>query len=195
VLTPPPEIRCLIFDWDGTLADTQYANYRAMAAALQPYDIALDQDWFDARTGLSSAEMIEDLLLSTPVSRAVPVGDVVAFRDEAFLRQCHTVREVPAVAEVARAHHGRLPVAVASGGARHIIEATLPHTGLTDVVDLLLTREDVHHGKPSPDLFLLAAERLEIAPSHCLVYEDSPQGLTAARSAGMAAIDVRPYRT
>ena len=194
MLTPPPDTRCLIFDWDGTLVDTQLANYRAMAQAIRSYGISLDKAWFDARTGLSSAEMAETLLRETPPPGPVPIAEVTRLRDELFLHSCHQVRVVPSVALVARAYHGRLPVAVASGGARRVIEATLPHVQLAGVIDVLVTREDVQEGKPSPDLFLLAAQQMHIEPAQCLVYEDSSEGLLAASRAGMAAIDVRPFR-
>ncbi|RLU81752.1 hypothetical protein CTZ27_31555 [Streptomyces griseocarneus] len=194
MLTPPPEARCLIFDWDGTLADTQYANYLAMAEALRRHGVGLDRSWFDERTGLSSAELVEALMEEAAVTGPVPVAEVVRARDAAFLRGCHRIREVPAVADVVRAYHGTLPVAVASGGARRVIEATIPHVGLREQIDVLVTREDVDRGKPWPDLFLLAARRLGVPPGDCLVYEDSDEGLLAAGAAGMAAIDVRPYR-
>ncbi|MEU2874632.1 HAD family phosphatase [Streptomyces olivoreticuli] len=194
MLTPPPEARCLIFDWDGTLADTQHANYLAMAEALRGFGVELDQSWFDERTGLSSGELVETLMKETAIAGPVPVAEVVRARDAAFLRGCHRIREVPAVAEVMRTYHGSVPVAVASGGARQVIEATIPHVGLSEKIDVLVTREDVERGKPWPDLFLLAARRLGVSPGDCLVYEDSDEGLLAAEAAGMAAIDVRPYR-
>jgi len=83
-----------------------------------------------------------------------------------------------------------IPMAVATGGRRAVFTATLRATGLGWLFDAVVTIDEVRHGKPAPDLFLLAAERLGVVPCDCVVYEDSLQGLRAAQVAGMTAIDV-----
>jgi beta-phosphoglucomutase-like phosphatase (HAD superfamily) len=187
----PEAADCLIFDWDGTLVDTQPANYRAMSGALAAYDIDMPEPWFAARTGVSSAEMIELFVREHGLTLPVPVAEVVGDRDARYLAQVDSVAEHPHVANIARQYRGRVPLAVATGGSRTIIEATMRVTGLGSLFDVLVTREDVQAGKPAPDLFLLAADRLGIAPSNCLVFEDSDEGMLAAQRAGMGAIDVR----
>lgn len=193
-LDPPPDVRALIFDWDGTLVDSQATNYRALRDALAVHQVHLAEEWFNARTGISTAEMIEVLLHDTGQRLAVPTEAVVARRDTLFLAQSHTVQEHSRVTGVARSFRGRLPIAVASGGSRPIIETVMRHTGLDETFDLLVAREDVTRGKPAPDLFELAAERLGINPEDCLVYEDSDEGIEAAQKAGMRYVDVRPLR-
>ncbi|MFC5721269.1 HAD family hydrolase [Streptomyces gamaensis] len=189
----PRTAACLLFDWDGTLVDTQYANYRAMAATLATEGITLEQEWFDARTGTSSAEMIRTLRDERNAALSRPVDDLVAERDALFLKEAHTIRPLAPVHAVVEAMRGRLPMAVASGGARHVIEATLRHQPFHDAFSAMVTRDDVERGKPAPDIFLAAADALGAHPSRCLVYEDSDEGVAAARAAGMAVIDVRPY--
>ncbi|GAA2435861.1 HAD family hydrolase [Streptomyces lavendulocolor] len=189
----PRHANCLLFDWDGTLVDSQYANYRAMAAVLSPEGVDLEQEWFDARTGLSSAEMIRTLVDERSLVLSRPVEDLVADRDRMFLENAHTVRPHPEVLRIVEAMHGRVPMAVASGGARHVIEATLRHQPFSEHFDALVTRDDVDRGKPAPDIFLRAAELLGAHPSRCTVYEDSDEGIEAAHAAGMTVIDVRPY--
>ncbi|MCX4547152.1 HAD family phosphatase [Streptomyces sp. NBC_01565] len=183
----------LLFDWDGTLVNSQYANYRAMAAVLAPEGLDLEQAWFDARTGLSSAEMIRTLVDERDLRLSRPVERLVADRDEMFLKEAHTVRPHREVLRIVMAMHGRVPMAVASGGARRVIEETLRHQPFRDRFDAFVTRDDVDRGKPAPDIFLLAAELLATHPSRCTVYEDSDEGIEAARAAGMTVIDVRPY--
>ncbi|MFD3997925.1 HAD family hydrolase [Streptomyces sp. NPDC058548] len=186
---------CLLFDWDGTLVDSQYANYRAMATVLSHEGVRLPQEWFYARTGLSSAEMIRALTGEHGRKLSRPLEQLVADRDALFLAQAHTVRPHPKVVEVVTAMHGLAPMAVASGGARHVIEETLRHQSFRDCFEAVVTRDDVDRGKPAPDIFLRAADALSAHPSHCTVYEDSDEGIEAARAAGMSVIDVRPYTT
>lgn len=189
----PGDAACLLFDWDGTLVDSQYANFRAMADALAQDAVVLRQEWFDARTGLSSAEMIETLIATQGARLSRPVEEIVTTRDTLFLKSAHTVRPHAAVMSVVRAARHRLPMAVASGGARHVIEATLRHQPFRDAFAALVTREDVARGKPAPDIFVTAARALGVAPARCVVYEDSDEGVEAAHAAGMRVIDVRPF--
>ncbi|GAB2712414.1 HAD family hydrolase [Kitasatospora kifunensis] len=189
----PGRARALLFDWDGTLVDSQHANYRAMAEALAPHGMTLRQEWFDARTGLSSADMIRTLAQETGLRSAPPIGELVAARDGHFLANAARIRLHPQVAEVMHTYHGVLPMAVASGGARQVIEATMRHLSLQDLFTAVVTRDEVERGKPAPDIFLQASEALAVPPAHCLVYEDSDEGIEAAHAAGMRVIDVRPF--
>lgn len=189
----PRQSQCLLFDWDGTLVDSQQANYLAMAGALAAEGVELEQEWFDARTGLSSAEMIGVLAEERNLRLSRPLDRIVAHRDALFLKEAHMVRPHLEVLEVVNAMRDVVPMAVASGGSRRIIEATLRHQPFRYFFDALITRDDVKRGKPAPDIFLRAAEALGVAPSRCTVYEDSDEGITAARAAGMTVIDVRPF--
>jgi HAD superfamily hydrolase (TIGR01509 family) len=82
------------------------------------------------------------------------------------------------------------PVAVASGGTREIVERSLELTGLAKLFPVVVTACDVMHGKPSPDMFLLAAEMMGVAPGKCLVFEDAEPGMRAATAAGMQWVRV-----
>ena len=96
------------------------------------------------------------------------------------------------MAAVVRVHRSRVTLAVASGGTRAAVEPTLESVGLLELFDAVVTYDDVELGKPAPDLFLLAAERLlSRHPDGCIVYEDTDEGVMAARNAGMRVIDVR----
>jgi HAD superfamily hydrolase (TIGR01509 family) len=153
-----------------------------------------DQEWFDAHTGLSSPGMIMTLAdeRSLRLNRTVP--ELVAERDSHFLTVARTVRPHPCVQAVVDHAVGRMPMAIASGSTRSIIEATLSHQPFRNAFDLIVTRDDVEQGKPAPDIFLTAAEGLGFVPSDCVVYEDSDEGIAAAHAAGMRVIDVRPHR-
>jgi beta-phosphoglucomutase-like phosphatase (HAD superfamily) len=189
----PGEASFLLFDWDGTLVDSQPNNYRAMATTLAEHGLELAHDWFASHTGLSSADLIEALVAETGHDLPAPVADLVQRRDLLFLENVSTVRPHPAVAAVVASVEGTVPMAIASGGARHVIEHALRHQPFSDAFAVIVTRDDVQRGKPEPDIFLAAAQRFGAAPAECLVYEDSDEGMSAAHAAGMRVIDVRPY--
>ncbi|GCE76317.1 HAD family hydrolase [Cellulomonas biazotea] len=191
-LRPGPQHRGLLLDHDGTLVDSQAVNYRALRDALAGTGIVLDQDWYDARTGVSTTEMVERLgvLHGVPVDAAA----VTARRNAAYLARVHEVGEHPAVADLLRSTRGTLRAAVATGGQRETVVPTLEALGLLGLLDAVVTRDDVSAGKPSPEIFVLAAQRLGVEPGACLVLEDSDEGLAAALAAGMDAVDVRPLR-
>jgi beta-phosphoglucomutase-like phosphatase (HAD superfamily) len=119
------------------------------------------------------------------------VPATVRAKERRYTEALHEVQEIRAVADIARAHRGRVPMAVASGGLRPIVEATLTNLRLRPLFDAVVTADDVARGKPFPDMFLLAAEKLGVAPADCLVYEDGEPGIQAAHAAGMRVIDIR----
>jgi beta-phosphoglucomutase-like phosphatase (HAD superfamily) len=188
-VTPVAPYQALIFDCDGTLADTLPAHYQAWARALRERGIELERSWYHAHCGVSAADFIEliDRRHGGGIDRAALDADRIAL----YRSLVPSIEEIAAVADVARAHAGRVPMAVASGGLRALVEATLTALGLLPVFDAVVTIEDVPHGKPAPDLFLHAAQRLGVPAAACVVYEDSDQGVQAARRAGMRVVDIR----
>ncbi|MFF5011209.1 HAD family hydrolase [Streptomyces phaeochromogenes] len=183
----------VLFDWDGTLADTHTAHYQALRETMAPFQIPVDWQWFIDRTGVSAAETIQALASLHGCQPPAPVHQLVARCEERYCDFLDAVSEVTWVADIARALHGRKPIAVASGGMRRSIEATMTHLGLTNLFDDLVAREDAKEGKPSPEIFQIAAHRLGVDPRECLVFEDSDFGILAATRAGMSAIDVRKH--
>jgi beta-phosphoglucomutase-like phosphatase (HAD superfamily) len=101
------------------------------------------------------------------------------------------VEPINTVVRIARENHGEIPMAVASGGTRKIIEQVLEHIGIRGLFDAIVTSEDVTNQKPAPDIFLEAARRIRVAPQFCRAYEDTDLGMQAIRAAGMEAVDVR----
>jgi len=191
-LRPRPHHRGLLVDHDGTLVDSQLVNYLALRDALAPVGLTLDQDWFDQRTGVSTGELVAALAAERGVE--VPVATVTAARNRAYLARVHEVEELAPVADLVRATRGSHRAALATGGQAVTVLPTLEALGLLPLLDAVVTRDDVRAGKPSPEIFLLAARRLALDPARCLVLEDSDEGLEAARVAGIDAVDVRPLR-
>jgi len=96
--------------------------------------------------------------------------------------------------EIAKANHGKIPMAVASGGTEKIIGMVLDRLNIRQLFDAVVTSEMVKRQKPAPDIFLEAAQRIGVEPKFCRAYEDTDLGMTAIRSAGMEAVDVRELR-
>jgi beta-phosphoglucomutase-like phosphatase (HAD superfamily) len=98
------------------------------------------------------------------------------------------------VVGVARENYGKIPLAVASGGTKSIIEQVLEHLGIRSLFQAIVTSEDIVNQKPAPDIFLEAARRLGVPPQFCRAYEDTDLGMRAIQAAGMEAVDVRKLR-
>ncbi len=192
--TAPPHVRGLIFDCDGTLADTMPAHYLAWKAALGRYRIPLPEARFYQLGGVPTAKIVRILSAEygVPLTDAEVEG-ITAEKEAGFLAHLDAVGPVEAVVRIAAAYRGTLPIAVASGGYRDTIAKTLDRVGIRDWFDATVTAEDTARHKPEPDVFLEAARRLGVEPAACLVFEDTDIGLEAARRAGMAGVDVRPW--
>jgi beta-phosphoglucomutase-like phosphatase (HAD superfamily) len=178
-----------IFDCDGTLADTMPLHQRAWLHALHKHGAQFEFGWdlFMSRAGktveLTVSELNEQFGLK--LDPALVAADQRAHFDTLApgVLALHAV--VAFARERARAGY---PVSVASGGDRATVCRTLSTIGVSDLFSVVVTAEDVAHGKPAPDLFLLAAQRMGVEPADCLVFEDSLLGIEAANRAGMGSV-------
>lgn len=167
------------------------AHYEAWVWALRKYGLDLDEDEFYALGGWPTYQVAE-LVINRAGSPVDPA--VISHEKEAeFERQLHLVLPIEPVTAVARQHHGKIPLAVATGGMRHICHGLLSSVGLKALFDAIVTCEDVVKHKPAPDIYLEAARRVNVKPEQCLAYEDTDPGIAAAKSAGMQVVDVRTF--
>lgn len=179
----------LIFDCDGTLADTMPLHYEAWVATLGRYRLTLDEDRFYALGGWPSRSVAELLVVES--HRTANPTHIAEQKEALFLTMLDRVTPIePIVAEV-RKHRGRLPMAVATGATSDVCERILHTIGIRDWFDTLVAADHVERHKPEPDVFLEAARRLGVEPARCVVYEDADPGIEAARRAGMPSVDVR----
>ena len=187
------EPKGLIFDCDGTLADTMPLHWRAWQAVTARHRLHLPEDRFYALGGVPS----RDILKMLSVEQGVPIDHLAVAREKEaeYLPLIAQVEPINMVVGVARANFGKIPMAVASSGTRTIIEQVLVHLGIRGLFQTVVTSEDVQNQKPAPDIFLEAARRIGVAPQLCRAYEDTDLGMQAIRAAGMEAIDVRQLLT
>lgn len=179
----------LIFDCDGTLTDSMPLHFVAWRNTMQRYAIEFTEDAFYAMAGMPSDKIIT--ILASEQGVPVSADQAAHQKEAAFESMIDRLEPKSKVCKVARDHFGKMPMAVASGGVRPIVTRQLRHIGLADLFDVVVTAEDTVRHKPQPDVFLKAAERLNVDPTKCLVFEDSELGFSAADQAGMDWIDVR----
>ena len=190
-ITIPPGTAAIIFDCDGTLADTHALHQEAWDECLAAHGQESPPHFLDGYKGVPTTEILK--AFNSRFQTSLDVARVAKEKERIAFSKLGNAKPILPVVRVARRHKGVLPMAAASGGTAENVFRTLKAIGLEDFFDAVLTADDPVRGKPFPDIFLEAARRLGAEPSRCLVFEDSPLGIEAAHKAGMASIDVTRY--
>jgi len=181
----------LIFDCDGTLVDTMPAHYRAWCRALLPYGCVFPEPVFYSWGGTPPRRIIERL--NEEQGLAMPVLALAEIKESYFMEESRAAVCIPETVAIVQDCLGKIPMAIASGGPREVVHATLRAADLFDAFPVMVTSCDVLHGKPAPDTYLLAAEMLGVKPADCLVFEDADTGVRSALAAGCRCIRVTAY--
>lgn len=188
-----PGVKGLIFDLDGTLADTMPYHFQGWQVACKKYGAAIDTAFLRLHTGSPGWLIASEIIKNSGLEGKVSVDEIVSEKLDQFFRVQHNVKEIVPVADIVRKYHGKIPMAVGTGGHREAVERTLTITGLRKYFDIIVTANDVDNFKPHPETFLKCAEMMNVEPAHVEVFEDGDLGLEAARMAGMIATDVRSW--
>ena len=181
----------VIFDCDGTLADTMPLHYRAWAETMSARGAEFPEPLFYAWGGVPTVRIVE--LLNERFGYTLDPQETADAKEARYEELLPEARPVERVCALVHEYEDRYPLAVASGGIRRLVVKTVEALGLLLSFQAVCTAEDVEHGKPEPDLFLYAASKLGVAARDCVVFEDSDLGLEAAHRAGMQAVDIRPW--
>lgn len=192
--TADPPIAAAIFDFDGTLVDTMPLHFEAYRRVLADAGVELSHEDFYGSIGGNARETIPLFLRGRPCRLST---EEIHLRKKQLM-QTLLSENAPPVLEAAKllpVLHGRMPLALASSGSRLGIEMILARLSWRHYFAAIVTGEDAVRGKPAPDLFLLAAEKLGVPPETCIVFEDTDAGMAAAQAAGMRAFDVRRTHT
>ena len=188
----PDHIKGLIFDIDGTLANTMPIHYKACQIVCRKYGFEFPLDYFLAKAGIPTHTTFK-MLIDELGLKDLDANAIADEKEAVFLTLVHTATPIDVVVNVAKKYQGILPMALGTGANRELAENILKATGLTEMFEILITCDDVVNPKPAPDTFLKGADLMGIAPELCLVFEDGAPGIAAAMAGGMEVIDVRPY--
>lgn len=180
----PTEIKGAIFDQDGLLFDTEILFERAWREAGRKFGVEVSDELTHACCGCGRNE------LPAVIRRFLPETDVLAYIDcalnMAFRAQAESLPKMkPGVRKIlSLCRENGIRTAVASSSVRSLVEHNLRAVGIEGLFDAIVTGADVAHGKPAPDIFILAASKIDVPPQNCLVFEDAFSGIHAANAAG-----------
>ena len=167
----PKQAKALIFDLDGTVANTMKNHLKSWKEAVSPYGIELNEQF---GTNMD------------PVS----VGKV---KGASFNTLVELTKEISVVADVVRKYHTILPMSIGTGSTRNGAKKTLEVIEMSHYFDFVITSNDITNPKPHPETFLKCAELMKVQPKDCIVFEDGILGIEAAKEAGMMVVDVNDY--
>jgi beta-phosphoglucomutase family hydrolase len=190
MLEIPDHIRGLIFDCDGTIADTMPLHYEAWSAAFAEQGRPFAESTLYEMAGMPTVKMIE--ILNQRHGYNLPVQQTADRKEELLEKLLHRVGPIEPVVKLVREYAGKLPMAVATGATREIVVKILEALELLPLFNAIVSASDIKNGKPAPDIFLEAARLLKVPAGDCCVFEDADLGLIAARAAGMMVVDIRP---
>lgn len=188
-----PGIKGLIFDLDGTLADTMPYHFIGWKVACRKYGADIDTAFLRKHTGSPGWIIADELIKLCNLDGSVTVEEIMNEKLTEFYKQQHRVKAIAPVVDIVKKYHGHLPMAVGTGGHREAVERTLQVTDLRKYFEIIVTANDVENFKPHPETFLKCAELMNIQPEYIEVFEDAELGIEAAIQAGMTVTDVRSW--
>jgi beta-phosphoglucomutase len=181
----------VLFDWDGTLADTRKVIVVSFQKALKEINLEVPTQYIERRIGIGASETFREILgaANRRVDEKV-VKQLVERKSKVQIELASEVALFGGTRELLEALHGKVKVGLASMNNRAVVMHLLQINGIADCFDTVLTVEAVSHSKPDPEIFLKTAEQLKAKPQDCVVVEDSIFGVKAAKSGGMSCIAV-----
>lgn len=185
---PAGVFRAYLFDCDGTVADSMPLHFMAWQTALAEWGCEFPEALFYAWGGKPPREIIARL--NRMQGLKMPVDEVAERKENLYFELLPELKPVAEVVEHIDDQYGKIPLAVVSGGRHDSVVRTLSAIDLMGRFETIVGSDEYENSKPAPDGFLLAAERLGVAPANCLVFEDTDLGIQAASAAGMAAVKV-----
>lgn len=178
----------LIFDMDGTLADTMPTHFAAWSQSMAEHGLVLSEERFYALGGVPASEVIA--LLAKEQGKVVDAVAIAEAKEEVFMELLGSVQPVVPVKAIAEFHREHIPMAIATGSPKWVAEKLLKSLGIREWFQAVVGSECVANSKPAPDAYLRAAELIGVDPTRCHAFEDTVLGMQAAQNAGMVVVDI-----
>lgn len=183
--------KALIFDLDGTLADTMPVHFTAFQTVLGKHGIDYSPEMFQALAGIPAIGTIEKI--NEAYGTNLVPEETGRAKEFEYERNMHKMKPIAPVVDIVKRYSGKLPMAVGTGGYSRLAWKTLEIIGLKDYIDILVSADDITNPKPHPETFLRCAEQMGVAPGYCQVFEDGELGIRAAEAGGMMATLITDY--
>jgi beta-phosphoglucomutase family hydrolase len=180
--------KALIFDMDGTLVDSMPLHLAAWQQTALEFGFVCNAQWLYAHGGVPSRKIVA--LLAQQQQIELDADTVARTKTAHYVAMIENATPFPAMVELVTLAAGTLPMAIGTGSLHSNAERILQQSGLGQYIHTVVAADDVLVHKPAPDTFLLAAQRLGIEPTDCLVFEDTAIGREAALAAGMDCVMV-----
>ena len=190
---PKGEFDAYIFDHDGTLSLSMHVHFDGWIESFRKNggNFEFTREIAQSYAGVGMHDTVK--ILNDRFGCEMNPEQVVLDQENYFFNNIERVKPYHPVVNFAKKCKAEgKPIAVASGGVKETVVMTMNQIGITDLFDVIVTQDDVKNSKPAPDLFLLAAKKMNIKPNKCLVFEDSQLGIEAANKAGMKSVFVQP---
>jgi HAD superfamily hydrolase (TIGR01509 family) len=186
--------RALLFDLDGTLADTDSLHLPTWADALRPYGVEVDEGFYRERiTGRLTSEIVADLLPDLSGEEARQVADT---KEASFRERARDLEPLPGLLGFVEESRRRgLSLALVTNAPGENVSTVLRTLGLEKDFDAVILAEEVGAGKPDPALYRRSLERLGVGAGESLAFEDSTSGIAAAVGAGIKTVGIASTQT
>jgi beta-phosphoglucomutase family hydrolase len=185
------DTRALIFDMDGTLADSMPVHFLAWKQTAAENGFEYTHECFLKTAGMPTHKIVP--VINRHYGLNLDPEKFSRRKEEIFLENIAGIKPITEIAEIVKEYYNILPMSIGTGGKKRIAIKTLEIMGLKNYFNIIVSAEDVQKHKPYPDTFLKCAELMGVEPEFCQVFEDGEMGLQAARKAGMIVTDVRQF--
>jgi HAD superfamily hydrolase (TIGR01509 family) len=181
----------VIFDWDGTLADTRQVIVVSFQKALSEVNCIVSDEYIERRIGIGAADTFYDILQSANIRvDQKMIEHLVDRKSQLEIELTSQVELFPGAKELLETLHGKVKMGLASMNNRSVIIHMVNANGLNQFFQAFLTAESISHSKPHPEIFIKTVSELKTNPEKCVVIEDSIFGVKAAKSANMGCVAV-----
>lgn len=188
-----PNAKALIFDLDGTLSDSLPVHIASWHVVCRKLNCTFDERIIVEMTGMPTINFAERIKREQNLE--VHAEEIVKMKQQEFWNNINRIKPHDAVVSLMKEAHGKIPMAVGTGASRQSAMLQLKGLGIDHFFDVIVTADDVQFHKPEPETFLQCAQKLNVEPRFCQVFEDGELGMFAAQAAGMLLTDVRPFVT